>query len=173
MLINIIDDIYSKLLNTVILKDIPREDPFRAEISVNYWQYLYERYKRLNITSENMDEIKSFIVSEQQEIWLDAMPYNIYRKFVVDHNYDHLVKTSNLSFRLAHIAHEQNLFISRLKRDEIIRVLTERSKRVKNCFVPYANDLATEGYKDVMYASGDKGDVSERLKQTIEDEKGY
>ena len=39
----------------------------------------------------------------------------------------------------------------------------------------YADEFALEGYKDIMYASGDRNEISERLRITIEqeDEKGY
>ena len=42
-------------------------------------------------------------------------------------------------------------------------------------FREYADEFALEGYKDIMYASGDRNEISERLRITMEqeDKKGY
>ncbi len=169
--LGIIVDIFDDLFKSVILKNIPDDCPNIDEIKVNYLEYLIDNYKSHKPTGSN-DEIKDFIIVQQKELWADALPYNIYRAFVKDDYYDRIVNLSTLSFRLAHLSHlYDHLTISKEKRDKALWGFTEFSKHVKPCFSTFANDLATEGYKDIMYASGDRTELSERLKETIEMEK--
>ncbi len=170
-ILHIIMEIYEELLNTVILKNIPKDCPNIDEIKDNYLGYLFENYKSRKPT-EDKESVKIFIISQQKELWADEDPYNILRSFVYDENYDRLVHLSTLSFRLAHISHEYDeLILSKEKRDKALWGITEYTKRVKPCFKDVANEIATEGYKDIMYASGDRKEISERLKETIEMEK--
>lgn len=170
--IEIIREVYDDLLNNVILKNVPKDCPNIDEIKTNYLAYLLETY-RSHKPGFSKEELKDFIISQQKELWDDALIYDIYRKFVKDFYYDRLVKLSESSFRLADISRECDLTINKEKRDQLLFGFTEYSKRVKPCFTEYAKEFAEEGYKDAMYASGDRGEISERLKVTIEMEKDH
>ncbi len=171
-ILDIIHEIYEDLVNNVILKNVPKDCPNITDIRSNYLFYLVETYKSHKPTGDR-EAIKDFIISQQKELWSDELVYNIYRNFVYDVNYDRLVKLSEKCFTLADIARQCDITISKEKRDRILSGFTRYVKKVKPCFREYANDFATEGYKDTMYASGDRKEVSDRLKETIDMENGY
>lgn len=171
----IIYSVYDDLLENVLLTNIPKDCPNLNEIKVNYLKYLINTYKSINPT-RTRQEVIDLITSQQTELWADALPYDKYRKFVQDKCFDSLVKISTLSFRLADISRIYPIMqISKEKRDNALKGLEESSKHVKPCFREYADDFALEGYKDIMYASGDRQEISERLRITMEqdNEKGY
>ena len=173
--IGIIYSIYEDLLEKVLLTNIPKDCPNLNEIKGNYLKYLINTYQSLRPTITKQ-EVIDLITSQQKELWADALPYDKYRKFVQDKCFDSLVKISTLSFRLADISRIYPIMqISKEKRDNALKGLEESSKHVKPCFREYADEFALEGYKDIMYASGDRQEISERLRITIEqeDEKGY
>ena len=170
-ILDIIMEIFDELLNTIILKNIPKDSPNIEEIKDNYLSYLIDTYRSHKPTNDR-ESVKEYIISHQKELWADEEVYNIYRNFVYDENYERLIHLSTLSFRLAHLSHlYDELTISKEKRDKALLGFTEYVKRVKPCFRNVANEIATEGYKDIMYASGDRKEVSERLKETINMEK--
>lgn len=170
-ILDIIMDIFDDLLDNIILKNIPKDFPYIEEIKDNYLGYLIDTYRSHKPTHDK-ESVKEYIISQQKELWADEEVYNIYRNFVYDEYYERLIHLSTLSFRLAHISHQYDeLTISKEKRDKALYGFTEYVKRVKPCFRDVANEIATEGYKDIMYASGDRKEVSERLKETIEMEK--
>lgn len=173
--VGIIYDIYDYLLDNVLLTNIPKDCPNINEIKGNYLKYLIRTYQSLGPT-RTKQEVKDLIISQQKELWVDELPYNKYRKFVQDKCFDSLVKISTLSFRLADISRINPFMkISKEKRDNALKGLEESSKHVKPCFREYADDFALEGYKDIMYASGDRQEISERLRIAMEqdNEKGY
>ena len=170
-IVGLIMDIYDDLFKTVILSKLPEDCPHTDEISANYLDYLVHTY-RSHKPTDDKESVKEYIINQQKELWADEDLYNIYRNFVYDENYDRLVRLSTMSFRLAHMSHlYDRLSLSKDKRDQILSGFTDITKKVKPCFRTVANDLATEGYKDIMYASGDHNEMSERLKETIEMEK--
>ena len=58
-ILHIIMEIYEELLNTVILKNIPKDCPNIEEIKDNYLGYLFENYKSHKPT-EDKESVKSF-----------------------------------------------------------------------------------------------------------------
>ena len=71
-ILDIIKDIYDELLNTVILKNVPKDCPNIDEIKDNYLEYLFETY--INLLFD-----KYILVLKKKRLLIFLFYYNIRR----------------------------------------------------------------------------------------------
>ena len=173
--IKIIMVAYDFLIQNVILKKVPQNCPNITEIKEKYLEYLIDEYQ-LDYPrgqSSNKEKFIMRIITKETKLWADASLYKIYHKFVDDLLFEQLTKYSYLSFNDAYAAHmEDKIVIDKEERNRRLYIFTKAVRAVKPCFRQYANYFATEAYKDIMYASGDREEISDRLKKVIDNEKG-